>query len=195
MKKYILFLFPIIVGSFLLKLVFFNHVPLAGDLLAHKPIAKWTESVKESTDEFPQWFPNLFSGMPSYGGYIYTPGDPSKTILNLLFFNRGIKIWFYLTLSGLGLFYLLRQINVSILASIFAGLVSCLTPYTFGLINAGHMNKIFAMAFIPWVLMGALQMNRKPTLKSILFLSLVSALQLWANHPPIVDYTGMVIGF
>ncbi|MDC1037506.1 YfhO family protein [Candidatus Marinimicrobia bacterium] len=195
MKKYILFLFPIIVGSFLLKLVFFNHVPLAGDLLAHKPIAKWTESVKESTDEFPQWFPNLFSGMPSYGGYIYTPGDPSKTILNLLFYNRGIKIWFYLTLSGLGLFYLLRQINVSILASIFAGLVSCLTPYTFGLINAGHMNKIFAMAFIPWVLMGALQINRKPTLKSILFLSLVTALQLWANHPQIVYYTWMVIGF
>ena len=107
--------------------------------------------------------------MPSYGGYIYTPGDPTKTILNLLFFNRGIKIWFYLTLGGLGLFYFLRQLNVSIMASIFSGIVSYLTPYAFGLINAGHMNKIYAMAFIPWVLTGAFQVIRKPTLKSIQF--------------------------
>ena len=105
MKKYVLFLIPIIVGGFLFKLIFFNQIPLAGDLVAHKPIAKWTETVTESSDEFPQWFPNLFSGMPSYGGYIYTPGDPTKTILNLLFFNRGIKIWLYLTLGGVGLFY------------------------------------------------------------------------------------------
>jgi len=195
MKKYILFLIPIIVGGFLFKLIFFNQIPLAGDLVAHKPIAKWSETVTESSDEFPQWFPNLFSGMPSYGGYIYTPGDPTKTILNLLFFNRGIKIWFYLTLGGLGLFYFLRQLNVSILASVFSGIVSCLTPYAFGLINAGHMNKIYAMAFIPWVLMAAFQVIRRPTLKSVLFLSLVTAFQLWVNHPQIVYYTWMVIGF
>ena len=195
MKNKLWGIIPIFTFIFLYKMVLYNEIPMANDLVAHKPIAKWTETVNESSDEFPQWFPNLFSGMPSYGGYIYTPGDPTKSILNLLFFNRGVKIWFYLTLGGLGLFYFLRQMNVSILSSNFAAVVSCLTPYAFGLINAGHMNKIYAMAFIPWVLIGAFKVIKKPSLKTVLFLSLVSALQLWVNHPQIVYYTWMVIGF
>ena len=195
MKNKLWGIIPIFTFIFLYKMVLYNEIPMANDLVAHKPIAKWTETVNESSDEFPQWFPNLFSGMPSYGGYIYTPGDPTKSILNLLFFNRGVKIWFYLTLGGLGLFYFLRQMNVSILSSNFAAVVSCLTPYAFGLINAGHMNKIYAMAFIPWVLIGAFKVIKKPSLKTVLFLSLVSALQLWVNHPQIVFYTWMVIGF
>ena len=195
MKNKLWGIIPIFTFIFLYKMVLYNEIPMANDLVAHKPIAKWTETVNESSDEFPQWFPNLFSGMPSYGGYIYTPGDPTKSIFNLLFFNRGVKIWFYLTLGGLGLFYFLRQMNVSILSSNFAAVVSCLTPYAFGLINAGHMNKIYAMAFIPWVLIGAFKVIKKPSLKTVLFLSLVSALQLWVNHPQIVFYTWMVIGF
>ena len=195
MKNKLWGIIPIFTFIFLYKMVLYNEIPMANDLVAHKPIAKWTETVNDSSDEFPQWFPNLFSGMPSYGGYIYTPGDPTKSILNLLFFNRGVKIWFYLTLGGLGLFYFLRQMNVSVLSSNFAAVVSCLTPYAFGLINAGHMNKIYAMAFIPWVLIGAFKVINKPSLKTVLFLSLVSALQLWVNHPQIVYYTWMVIGF
>ena len=195
MKNKLWGIIPIFTFIFLYKMVLYNEIPMANDLVAHKPIAKWTETVNDSSDEFPQWFPNLFSGMPSYGGYIYTPGDPTKSILNLLFFNRGVKIWFYLTLGGLGLFYFLRQMNVSVLSSNFAAVVSCLTPYAFGLINAGHMNKIYAMAFIPWVLIGAFKVIKKPSLKTVLFLSLVSALQLWVNHPQIVYYTWMVIGF
>ncbi len=186
---------PIIIFIFLYEMILFDEIPMANDLVAHKPISKWKESVKLSSNIFPQWFPNLFSGMPSYGGYIYTPGDPLKIILDYVFFNRGLKIWFYLTLGGLGLFCFLRNLNISILGSLFSSLVSCLTPYTFGLINAGHMNKIYAMSFMPWVLLAAFQVMDRPKLKSILFLSLVASFQLWVNHPQIVYYTWMVIGF
>ena len=91
MKNKLWGIIPIFTFIFLYKMVLYNEIPMANDLVAHKPIAKWTETVNDSSDEFPQWFPNLFSGMPSYGGYIYTPGDPTKSILNLLFFNRGVK--------------------------------------------------------------------------------------------------------
>jgi len=141
-RKYIPLLILLITELFIWKMIVYGYIPMANDLVAHKPIAKWTETVNESSDEFPQWFPHLFSGMPSSGGYIYTLGDPTKTILNILFINRGIKIWFYLILGGLGLFYFLRQLNISIMASVFSGIVSCLTPYAFVLINAGHMEQI-----------------------------------------------------
>ena len=87
---------PIMIFIFLYEMILFDEIPMANDLVAHKPISKWKESVKLSSNIFPQWFPNLFSGMPSYGGYIYTPGDPLKIILDYVFFNRGLKIWFYL---------------------------------------------------------------------------------------------------
>ena len=63
-----------------------NKAPLASDFIYHVPIRKWVETTQESSDDFPHWFPNLFSGMPTYGGYVYTPGDPTRSILNLLFF-------------------------------------------------------------------------------------------------------------
>ena len=131
----LLLLIPIICLVFLWPMVVDQKIPLANDSVAHIPIKKWRTSYYQSSDEFPHWFPNFFSGLPSYGGYIYTPGDPVRPLLDIFFINKGVKLWFYLTLGGLGLFYFLRRIKVSILASIFAGVVFCLTPYSFGLIN------------------------------------------------------------
>ena len=159
-------------------------------MVAHEPIKKWVES----TSEFPHWFPNLFSGMPSYGGYIYTPGHPLKILLNHLLFNTGVKLWFYLSIGGLGLFFFLRFLKVSIYSSLFAGIAYSLTPYVFGLIGAGHNNKIMAGGFIPWVVFGAIYMFKYPSIKSVLLLSIACALQLWTNHPQIFYYTWMVIG-
>ena len=189
-KKYAWLILPVISFIFLNDLILNNKIPLASDMVAHEPIKQW----KQTTTEFPHWFPNLFSGMPSYGGYIYTPGHPLKPILDLLLFNTGIKLWFYLSIGGVGLFFFLRFLKISINSSIFGGVAYSLTPYVFGLINAGHNNKIMAGAFIPWVVFGALYMFKHRSLKSVLFLSLFSALQLWTNHPQIVYYTWMVIG-
>ena len=58
-------LVPIICLIFLWPMVVDSKIPLANDSIAHMPIKKWVESVKEVSDEFPHWFPNLFSGMPS----------------------------------------------------------------------------------------------------------------------------------
>jgi len=77
---------PLFCLIFLWQMVIDNKAPLASDFIYHVPIRKWVETTQESSDDFPHWFPNLFSGMPTYGGYVYTPGDPTRSILNLLFF-------------------------------------------------------------------------------------------------------------
>ena len=180
---------PIIVFIFLNQLILNDKVPLASDMLAHEPIKKWLNT----TSEFPQWFPNLFSGMPSYGGYIHTPGHPLNKVLNFLMFNFGVKIWFYLSLGGLGMFYFLRFRKVNSIIASFGGLAFSLTPHSFGLINAGHNNKIMALAFVPWIFFSVSYLFQKKSIKSILILSIFSALQLWVNHPQIVYYTWMFI--
>ena len=80
-------------------------------------------------------------------------------------------------------------------SALIGSAISALTPYTFGLINAGHLNKIFSMAYIPWVIAAAIYLIDRTTIKALLFLALATALQLWANHPQVAYYTWMVIGF
>ena len=188
----ILILLPLL---FLFRMVFFGEIVTTNDELERHPINEWRDSYFEDEDDMPQWYPNLFSGMPSYGGYIYTNGDPTKFIRSNLLFNPGLKVWFYLSLSGIGMFVLLQLFKIGKSSALFGSLISALTPYAFGLINAGHLNKIFAMAYIPWVLYAAIHFIHKPKLSGILLLSLVTALQLWANHPQVAYYTWMVIGF
>lgn len=179
----------------LYRMMFFGEIVGENDQLQRYPINEWRDTYNQTHKDFPQWYPNLFSGMPSYGGYIYTPADPTKGVIDSLFFNKGLKVWFYLSLAGIGMFILLRFFGVSHFASALGAILSGLTPYSFGLINAGHFNKIYAIAFIPWVLWSAFALSKRVSLKTVLTLSLFTSLQLWVNHPQIVYYTWMVIGF
>ena len=179
---------------FLFKMVFYGEIITTNDEYERHPINEWRDNYFVENEGIPQWFPNIFSGMPSYGGYIYNNGDPTKFIRNYLLFNPGLKIWFYLSISGIGFFIFLRLIRISKRSALFGAVISALTPYSFGLINAGHLNKIFAMAYIPWVLTAAFYLIKKYNIKSILILSLFTALQLWVNHPQIAYYTWMVVG-
>ena len=180
---------------FLYKMIFIGQVVTTNDELERHPINEWRDNYLLNNDNTPQWFPNLFSGMPSYGGYIYTDGDPTKILRNKILFNPGLKVWFYLSLCGIGMYIFLKLSGITNRSALFGSLISSLTPYSFGLINAGHLNKIFAMAYIPWVIVAALYLINKFSLKAILFLALMTALQLWANHPQIAYYTWMLIGF
>ena len=195
MKKYLPLLLTIVPAVFLYRMIIFGEIVTTNDELARHPINEWRDSYISENEDMPQWYPNLFSGMPSYGGYIYMTGDPTKIFRNTILFNPGLKIWFFLSLAGYGTFFILRILGSSLTAGVLGGLMTGLTPYGFGLVNAGHLNKIFAMAYVPWVLAAILYFMKNRSLQSICMLSLVTALQLWANHPQIVYYTWMIVGF
>ena len=190
-KKYLPILLLIIVGFFLWEMIFKGLIIPTGDNGQHEPIKKWVQS----TNGIAHWFPNLFSGMPSYGGYIQTPGDPIKPILNFFWRNNlGARLWFYLSLGGIGLYFFTIALGYGTLPSFFGGISYALSPHIFGLINAGHHNKIIAMSYIPWVMLAVFMLFNNKSVKSVLFLSLISSLQLWSNHPQIVYYTWIIIG-
>ena len=91
------------------------------------------------------------------------------------------------------MFFLIRYQKFTIYSSLFGGIAYSITPYLFGLINAGHNNKIMACAFIPWLTLSALYLFKNRSIKSVFILSLVSAFQLWTKHPQIFYYTWMLI--
>ena len=152
MKKYLPLLITIVPALFLYRMIVFGEIVTAGDDLARHPINEWRDKYISDNEDMPQWYPNLFSGMPSYGGYIYMTGDPTKIFRNVILFNLGLKTWFFLSLGGFGTFFLLKVLGYSSKAGVLGGLITGLTPYSFGLVNAGHLNKIFALAYVPWVI-------------------------------------------
>ena len=188
------FIIPFLCMFFLWEMIFENKVPLAFDSSAHAPIKKWSENVSKNHDSFPHWFPNLFSGMPAYGGYINTSGDPTGLQTQKFFFgNKGLRMWFWLCIGGIGIYNFLRYKRKNRKSSLFGGIAYSLTPHVFGLINAGHGNKIMAVAFIPWVFFSVYFLFQSKSIKAVILLSIISALQLWMNHPQIVYYTWMFI--
>ncbi|MCH8013062.1 MAG: YfhO family protein [Candidatus Marinimicrobia bacterium] len=186
---------PLIVLVFVYEMVLFGKIPLASDTVSHKPISKWVNEYAENNYDQAFWFPHFFSGMPAMGSNIKAPGNPINETLNFILFNRGLKYWFYFSIGGIGLYLLLRKRKLNKLAALFGGLIYSLTPYMFGLINAGHSSKIIALGYVPWVFLTADYCFRKRKWRGILFLGLVTALQLWSNHPQIVYYTWMIIVF
>lgn len=195
MKKYSPLLITIIPALFLYRMIIFGEIVTTGDDLERHPINEWRDNYIVENEDMPQWYPNLFSGMPSYGGYIYMTGDITKIFRNKVLFNLGMKVWFFLSLAGFGTFFLLKVLGSTITAGVLGGLITGFTPYSFGLVNAGHLNKIFAMAYVPWVIACYLLLMKRRSLKYVCIMSLITALQLWANHPQIVYYTWMIIGF
>ena len=96
MKKYLPLLITIIPALFLYRMIIFGEIVTANDDLARHPINEWRDKYIAENKNMPQWYPNLFSGMPSYGGYIYMTGDPTKLFRNTILFNLGLKVWFFL---------------------------------------------------------------------------------------------------
>ena len=58
----ILILLPLL---FLFRMVFFGEIVTTNDELERHPINEWRDSYFADEDDMPQWYPNLFSGMPS----------------------------------------------------------------------------------------------------------------------------------
>ena len=51
-------------------MVFLGEIITTNDEYERHPINQWRDNYFTENDDIPQWFPNIFSGMPSYGGYI-----------------------------------------------------------------------------------------------------------------------------
>lgn len=180
---------------FLSEMVVLNRVPEASDTVARYPINEWAGSYSEREKDTPQWFPHLFGGMPSYAGYINTYQGPLNRLLGSGIFNKGVLLWFHFMIGGVGVFVLLRRKKLSNIAACFGALVYSVTPYLFGLINAGHTAKIIALGFLPFVILSFDHVLSGATWKGILYLGISSAMQLWSNHPQIVYYSWMLALF
>ncbi len=180
---------------FLREMIFGGKIPESADMFHRVPLDRWVEQYTANNDEMPQWYPHLFGGMPSYGGFIHAPADPLRKAFDALDFNWGMRYWLHFIIAGVGMYCYLRRKSLGEIPSLFGSLAFSLSPYMFGLINAGHPAKMYAIAFIPVVILFAEKAISERTLRTALGLALCTAFQLWTKHVQIVYYTWMLILF
>ena len=180
---------------FLREMILYGKIPESADMFHRMPLDRWVEQYEASNDDMPQWYPHLFGGMPSYGGFIHAPADPLRKVFDALDFNWGMRYWLHFIIAGVGMYCYLRRRDLGEVPSLFGSLAFSLSPYMFGLINAGHPAKMYAIAFIPLVILFAEKVIEERTVRAALGLAVCTAFQLWTKHVQIVYYTWMLIVF
>ncbi len=177
--------------AFYAQMVFLGWEPPAPDTQAFSPFGAWGKATEQEIGHTPNWYPYIFSGMPSYGSFLYTPRsavNPLTWILAPFASQRGARYFIFAVIAAAAVCALVRRQGASRLASSTVGLLYALTPYSFGNVAAGHATKLEALALAPVFLLAFDLLFSKPNLLSAAALGGAGALLLWAHHPQIAFY-------
>ncbi|NGP89787.1 YfhO family protein [Fodinibius halophilus] len=185
---------------FLLPLILYSAIFFGGERFLGNDVLQWragAESVVEHIDEHdehPLWSTNMFSGMPSY--VIHTPESPYN--IDSLIKDLGEKThpipFLWILLGGSYLFFVIQGLRPfsSALGAILIGF----TTYLPIIIEAGHVSKVVAFSFIPWMFVGYYMVSRSSKkLLAFFVFALAMTLQLRARHPQVTYYFLYLLGF
>lgn len=163
------------------------------DIIGWKGMAQNAFDYQEKHGHFPLWNPALFSGMPNYliamGGKSILPDITSILSFGL---PQPVNMFF---LAALCFYVLCLAWGTSPLVGIFGGLTYAFATYNPIIIEAGHVTKMFAIAYMPLVLAGMLLVYTKRYWLGLSVSTLGAFLLLNANHPQISYYFLIVAGF
>ncbi len=164
------------------------------DVTHWKGMSKEVVDFRESTGEEPLWTNSMFSGMPAYqistkykGNLIqYVP-----SILSLGLPRPANMLFLYL----LGFYILLLSLKVDYRISAIGAIAFAFSSYFFIIIQAGHMTKAHAIAYMPMVIAAVLYTYRGKMLLGGVLTALTVALELYANHLQITYYLILILLF
>ena len=177
------------------SIIFENKTFGSPDSLSPKAIGIALNKVSKDINEFPQWQPWVFSGMPSAEAFTNISNLYFPEYFFKIFFLSGILIQlFHLLFAGIGCFFLLKYFKCSDLASLLGATGFMITPYMVTMVVFGHGSQMMTVAYIPWVLYLTVKLWEKPNLFNCSWLGILIGFQLQRAHVQIAYYTWLMIG-
>ncbi|MCL2130968.1 MAG: YfhO family protein [Lentimicrobiaceae bacterium] len=174
-------------------IVFDNKDLIQGDMVAVEGMKKSSEDFHKQTGEYSLWSTNMFSGMPEI---VYGESPPnvwfysSKLLrLDLPEFHMGM---FFAYLICFYIFMLCIGANVWV--AILGALAYALASYNLIIIEAGHVTKGYAMAYIAPMLGGIILAFRKKIVLGTVITLIFGGLEITSSHPQITYYSMLIIG-
>lgn len=190
----------IAVGIFIVVAAIFCKPSLEGKTLYQHDIVQYKGSSKEIADyaekhgEAPLWTNSMFSGMPTY--QIWMPGN------NVLphYVNKVLTLglpqpmqFFFLACL---MFYFLSQVaRVNPWVGVFGALAFAYSTYNPVIIAAGHVTKMWCIAYMPAMIASLMLIYRKKYLLGTGLLALFTATQIGLNHLQISYYLFFILAF
>ncbi|MET0466922.1 MAG: YfhO family protein [Chitinophagaceae bacterium] len=177
---------------FLIVSVIFCKPALDGNVLNQHDIVGWKGMAqsafdyKEKNGHYPLWNTNVFAGMPNY--MIAMEGKtvmPNMNKVLALGLPEPISFFFLACIS----FYILcLSFSLRPIVGIFGALAFAFATYNPIIISAGHVTKMYAIAYMPFLLAGLINTYEKRYWLGLALTTLGTYVLLNANHPQISYY-------
>ena len=184
----------LIISFIFRKFIFGEYIFISSDSLAPQAIK---QSLKSTLNNFPLWFPYIFSGMPTVHSLLNTNNYYfPHHIINFLH-ELGLPwIWnflFHYIFSAIGMYSLIRFLKQSRLSSFLSAVLFSISPYMIAYLVHGHGSQIMTASYIPWIILFLFKIYKDTNINNFCILSLLLGLQLQRGHIQIVYYTWMMI--
>ena len=180
-----------------ISFIYFSPL-IEGKMLEMHDIKQWQGMSKEITDfrnetgEEALWTNSMFSGMPAYQIAARSNGNLIQYVVKVITFGmpRPANLLF---LYLLGFYILLLSLKIDYRLSAIGAIAFAFSSYFFIIIQAGHMTKAQAIAYLPMVVAAVLYTYRGKIYLGGLLTALTVALQLYANHLQITYYLVLIL--
>ena len=179
----VVFFYPVIQGKDLKQM----------DITHARAAAKELTDFKEKTGEVSMWTNSMFSGMPAY----QIMGSQTTNIYYSLMHFFQFKLPYHtiaILFSFLFWFYiLLVSLKFDPWLSFIGSLAFTFATYNIIIIEVGHVPKAYAIALIPFVIVGVIQVFRNNFITGLIITSVALGIQICTNHLQITYYLFILI--
>ena len=143
---------------------------------------------KERTGKMTRWTNSLFSGMPTYQ---MAPSYKSSDTLGIAM--KAYHLWlpenvWYVFVYLLGFYILMRAFDFRRWMAALGAIIWAFSSYFFIIIAAGHIWKVWALAYLPPMIAGVVLAYRGKYLWGLLVTAVFAAFEVNANHVQMTYY-------
>lgn len=175
--------------------IFQGKIFSSPDALNPKAAAIILSDTQKEIGEYPLWQPWIFSGMPTAESFTNTSSlYLLQYVFQVLHIPTIIIHLLHFLFAGLGMYILLRYLNISQIIAIIGGAGFMLMPYLVTMEVFGHGSQAMTAAYIPWAFWATLKLFDKQRILDVGILAIILGLQLQRAHVQIAYYTWMLIG-
>lgn len=150
---------------------------------------------QQQTGERTRWTNALFSGMPTYQmAPSYNSLDGLSTVMKAYHLWLPENVW-YIFVYLLGFYILLRAFDFRQWMAALGAVIWAFSSYFFIIIAAGHIWKVWALAYLPPMIAGVVLCYKGKYLWGGIVTAIFAAFEVYANHVQMTYYYLFIILF
>ncbi|MEM9990880.1 MAG: YfhO family protein [Bacteroidota bacterium] len=163
-----------------------------GDITRYRGMSKELLDFRKETGERTLWTNAMFGGMPTYQIHTNTEGNFLSEVNRLLHlgFKKPIGLFF---LAMCSFYILMLALGINPWLGAIGAVSFGLTTNNLVLYEAGHVTKVYAVAYLPIIAAGVLMVYRKQYLAGGILFAAGLGLDIYSNHVQMTYYFGLTL--